>query len=294
MGNSQLAAADVREMLSSRERALEAANGIFDTWLSRSQGELREGVQETFGPDAAVDEVSRWVDALSDILRMVVTSNIETVFDCAESPIEQLFLGSLVLGFLVVDPPRLNVTPPPPGDALVAIQDRMAQIEQVRAWDQQCVEGDRLLADFFAWLVEEGDLTQDEARYWKGFHINYFGLGMYESWHATLQAPLPGIVVDGKGIRVDMLLWRPSHPDTRLVIECDGYQFHSSSEMFIRDRKRDRALRAAGFDVLRYSGSEIWSDPLAASADLFRYLTAHEPDDPPVLTDQSPTSDQPS
>ncbi len=69
-----------------------------------------------------------------------------------------------------------------------------------------------------------------------------------------------------------MLVWVPSDESVRVIVECDGFQHHSGKVIFIRDRKRDRALRAQGFDVLRYSGTEIYSDPVAASVDLAEYL----------------------
>lgn len=84
--------------------------------------------------------------------------------------------------------------------------------------------------------------------------------------HLCLQ---PEILVDGKTMRPDGLIWIPSKlPERRLLIECDGYAFHSSPEKFTADRKRDRALKALGYEVFRFSGSEIMSDPIAA-ANLF-------------------------
>lgn len=48
----------------------------------------------------------------------------------------------------------------------------------------------------------------------------------------------------------------------KLVIECDGHDFHErTKEQAARDRSRDRALNAAGFDVFRFTGSELWRDP---------------------------------
>ena len=69
-----------------------------------------------------------------------------------------------------------------------------------------------------------------------------------------------------------MLIWVPSDESVRVIVECDGFQFHSDKVAFIQDRKRDRALKAQGYQVLRYSGSEIHADPVAASVDLAEYL----------------------
>lgn len=45
-------------------------------------------------------------------------------------------------------------------------------------------------------------------------------------------------------------------PDLRLVVECDGYEFHRSRRDFRNDRRRDRRLAAAGIHCLRY----VWED----------------------------------
>jgi len=64
--------------------------------------------------------------------------------------------------------------------------------------------------------------------------------------------------------RVDFLIhwFEPTYNiDLRVVIECDGHDFHErTKEQAARDKSRDRALQAAGFRVLRFTGSEIYRD----------------------------------
>ncbi len=67
--------------------------------------------------------------------------------------------------------------------------------------------------------------------------------------------------IDGQGIQ--------------LVVECDGHDFHEKTkEQARRDKKRDRALKLAGFDVIRFAGSEIWENPRACAQEVFRHLEA--------------------
>ena len=47
----------------------------------------------------------------------------------------------------------------------------------------------------------------------------------------------------------------------RLVVEVDGYAFHSHREAFERDRHRDAELQAAGYRVLRVTWRRIASEP---------------------------------
>ena len=43
----------------------------------------------------------------------------------------------------------------------------------------------------------------------------------------------------------------------RLIVEVDGYAWHGSPRAFVRDRKRDSALAAAGIQVLRLSWHQV-------------------------------------
>lgn len=43
------------------------------------------------------------------------------------------------------------------------------------------------------------------------------------------------------------------------IVECDGHEFHEKTkEQVIRDNKRIRKLQEYGYQVIRYSGSEIY------------------------------------
>lgn len=60
--------------------------------------------------------------------------------------------------------------------------------------------------------------------------------------------------------RVDFVLFfRAGEKLARYVIECDGHDFHErTKEQAGRDKKRDRMLQTMGYQVFRYTGSEIW------------------------------------
>jgi hypothetical protein len=57
-------------------------------------------------------------------------------------------------------------------------------------------------------------------------------------------------------------LWR----DQRLVVEVDGFRFHSSRASFERDRKRDAVLAASGYTVLRVTSRQLVNEPEAVVA----------------------------
>ncbi len=56
------------------------------------------------------------------------------------------------------------------------------------------------------------------------------------------------------------LLWR----DGRVVVEIDGYYYHSRPENFRADRHRDYSLLISGYLVLRLPHDEVLADPQLA------------------------------
>ena len=55
--------------------------------------------------------------------------------------------------------------------------------------------------------------------------------------------------------RVDLAI-----PDKRVAIELDGHEFHKTQEQRTCDAKRERYLQKQGWQVIRYTGSEIHRD----------------------------------
>ena len=55
-------------------------------------------------------------------------------------------------------------------------------------------------------------------------------------------------------------------PDASLVVEVDGFAFHSTRAAFERDRRRDAELHRAGLHVLRVTWRQIEDEPEALVA----------------------------
>jgi very-short-patch-repair endonuclease/predicted transcriptional regulator of viral defense system len=62
-------------------------------------------------------------------------------------------------------------------------------------------------------------------------------------------------------LEVDFL-WRPQ----RVVVEVDGYRYHSHARAFERDRERDGILVANGYAVIRVTWSQLLQNPEAVIA----------------------------
>jgi very-short-patch-repair endonuclease len=79
--------------------------------------------------------------------------------------------------------------------------------------------------------------------------------------------PAPEVNARILGHEVDFL-WR----DEGLVVEVDGFQFHSTRAAFERDRQRDAELQGAGLRVLRVTWRQVVDAPYAALTNLVRAL----------------------
>jgi very-short-patch-repair endonuclease len=62
-------------------------------------------------------------------------------------------------------------------------------------------------------------------------------------------------------------------PERRLIAEVDGWAYHGSREAFERDRRRDAALQAAGYRVVRFTWRQLADEPHAVVARLAQLLT---------------------
>jgi very-short-patch-repair endonuclease len=74
--------------------------------------------------------------------------------------------------------------------------------------------------------------------------------------------PLLGFVAD--------FVWA----EHKLVVEVDGYLFHSGKAAFESDRRRDQVFAAAGFTVIRVTWTQLSSEPLAVIARIAQALAA--------------------
>jgi very-short-patch-repair endonuclease len=81
--------------------------------------------------------------------------------------------------------------------------------------------------------------------------------------------PEPEANTQLQGYEVDFL-WR----EAALIVEVDGYAFHSSRSSFERDRGRDATLAGGGWRVVRFTWWQIVEEPEAVIARLAAALAA--------------------
>jgi hypothetical protein len=91
--------------------------------------------------------------------------------------------------------------------------------------------------------------------------------------------PQHELTADGHRYRLDFLLaasapaptatGETQHVQVLFDLECDGHAYHErTKEQAKRDRLRDRVLQGAGYTVLRFTGSEIFADPLKVATEV--------------------------
>lgn len=88
------------------------------------------------------------------------------------------------------------------------------------------------------------------------------------------------IHTDEKKYRVDFLFDTEENSDfywfeneLKLVIECDGHDYHKTTKAQVKkDNERDCDLKMSGYDVLHFSGSQIYNEPWKCAERVYDYI----------------------
>jgi very-short-patch-repair endonuclease len=93
-----------------------------------------------------------------------------------------------------------------------------------------------------------------------------------EERFAGLGVPLLIPQYEWQGKRID---FKYVDKPVEIFIECDGHDFHERMpHQATRDRKKDRLIQSAGIPILRFTGSEIYRDPLTCAYEIFGFADA--------------------
>lgn len=60
--------------------------------------------------------------------------------------------------------------------------------------------------------------------------------------------------------------------DFKLVIECDGFDYHSNKKQMTYDYERENVLKLNGYDVIRFTGSQIYNNPMECLYKIIEYI----------------------
>ena len=241
-----------------------------------AEGRFRE--LSAFFVAKSVDELCEQAEDAS--LRLYVEAGMtllvekchRTVSALSGSPIERVFARSVMLSFLKNGLPLVFM--PAFRDTLVDIQEYRQQLKQldkfIEWYDRQ--HGSTVVsAQYLDQQVASGKMPTEERPWIEELLLLYHYLPCRDAWHVSLQPQFPRLLGE-RGVRPDMLFWKPSLPNRHMLVECDGYSFHRSPDSFDADRRRDRALKARGYDVFRFTGRQINTDPVMSAHELFVFL----------------------
>lgn len=87
------------------------------------------------------------------------------------------------------------------------------------------------------------------------------------------------IKIDGKKYIADFVIEYDKYmnyylnEDFKLVIECDGYEWHHANKKQVEnDYERENALKLNGYDVIRFTGSKIYKEPIECVKEIIEYI----------------------
>lgn len=61
-----------------------------------------------------------------------------------------------------------------------------------------------------------------------------------------------------------------------LIIELDGYDYHSSKQQISYDYERENELKLCGYDVMRFTGSQVYNHPMRCIEKVYEYCKKAE------------------
>lgn len=61
--------------------------------------------------------------------------------------------------------------------------------------------------------------------------------------------------------------------EENVIVECDGHDYHKlTKQQVAKDNERDMDLKLNGYEMLRFSGSQLFNDPFDCAAQVHKYL----------------------
>lgn len=102
--------------------------------------------------------------------------------------------------------------------------------------------------------------------------IKFYGLDTESPIEQLLWVAMPlGLRIAAKAqYRIGKYRADFAFPEVSLAIECDGHEFHKSKGQRTHDAKRDRFFKTEGWQVLRFTGTEIHEDPEACASEIVK------------------------
>lgn len=120
-------------------------------------------------------------------------------------------------------------------------------------------------SDFSVWFMREGDTPEQKVKEPDAIHSDPMSSVI---WMGA-QTPIGPYKAD---FTLTVQSWRDEKWRT-LVVECDGHDYHErNKQQAAHDRARDRWMTENGYTVFRFTGSELYRDPMRCAEQVFDML----------------------
>lgn len=249
------------------------ADSALEAFIVESVKEIAERFQDN---PHAVKSMETWI-------RSSYGDGLKHVKACSESPLERVFMLALMMGVLKWDPLSFVWTKPCDFDiaeALDVYREHHGLALQAIGVYKESTGNESVwpMIERIELEMKNEDSDEREAARVMFFHVMEHALGLSRAFHITMQPKFKKILVDGRTFRADALVWIPSDPDYKVILECDGYDYHADKPRFTTDRRRDRVLAMNGYKVMRFSGAEVFENPIATAVEAFDFLSSQRKD----------------
>jgi hypothetical protein len=154
-------------------------------------------------------------------------------------------------------------------------QDRMENLDELLRLCESPAEQILLAALFVRW---DPDAIPGHKRLQCLFSTNYPACNGIFMVICEMQKIIKPLFSFGNTYRADLYFYlsrfTPSGQEAfpelaRLIVEVDGHDFHDRTKhQASYDRKRDRELTLMGYHVIRFTGSDVYNDPLECVEDI--------------------------
>lgn len=215
---------------------------------------------DSFGSIAEI----AWASAFSKKCFLLIVDDVFTVVD------DELTFPMLDAYWLVSNFPDVIVRTVTKETARQAIEDILSEekarkgLKEIRQIFESPLEEKFYLALTGIWKAD--------GRIGIGFDEGYF-IQRYEPYpiHVRPQAEVQTTI---KLYRLDFLFqWGDLSNPLKCAVEIDGHDFHEKTkEQAKRDKERDRALVAAGYTVLRFTGSEVYHNAEGCAREVLSFI----------------------
>jgi very-short-patch-repair endonuclease len=81
------------------------------------------------------------------------------------------------------------------------------------------------------------------------------------------------ILIRDKKYYADFLISYGLNDENKFIVECDGHEFHKTTKEQVKnDNERDMELKKIGYDVIHFSGSQLYENAWKCADDVCDYI----------------------